>query len=445
MTLNYDPTGLDPANLITGEVHPLGVSDPAGIIPLEGAFFAADLVVEGTPTGGGALVTIDPLTGYTLSPMNLMVSIATGKEVFSYVVIQDPASFESITITYRGVGCQPDATLFAEINAADNPDLTDPTTWAQFKGQEGVSKPYAIDPSIRGLNFFEAMAVKFTDIIAAMGSTSASMMVVASQAVRGITRYADSAEVAAGVKENLAISPKTLKDALSGIIVKATGPESKTTNNSLAVTPLGVTQAMRRDYVIDSINGTNLGGSDGVTFDTLKNAIGHSITGGVTTITFNEDIYLPDELLFVTRKSIVLRGSSSSRKIIRSDGTLGCLLLTDNTTLRISRCTFEWGDSTGGGPSSQSPIHVGLNSSLFVAANAGDGVDVPVLTSLPGHTIPFVYVGINSFTAITDTVINGNGGGHNLLYNAGLPCGFHGASNTVTDINVNYNNGYHDS
>lgn len=153
MPLDYDPTGLNPANLITQEVQSLAVS--VAVQPVNGSFYVHDLVVEGEPVGGGAYQVLEKYKDYTFSPMYLTIAMGTGREVFSWILML--TDWNKVRITYRATGAQPDATLAQEVLNAQPFDMLNFGNWQSFRGEQGNVKPYVNEPELYGLPLLEAV------------------------------------------------------------------------------------------------------------------------------------------------------------------------------------------------------------------------------------------------------------------------------------------------
>lgn len=199
----FDPTASLPANYITNEVQS---STDAALFPLEGNFFLNDLVVESRPDNTSPYQVLTPGVGYFLGPLHLGPSAAIGREIFTYVVVT--TGHIDKRITYRAAGAVSDSTLSAEI-LASTIDRTDANAWRSIQGQQGTVKPYATDPSLRGLSFLEVVSQQLESLriaIETTGSNTASSTTV----TEGITRYATAAETTALTIGTAAITPSGL-------------------------------------------------------------------------------------------------------------------------------------------------------------------------------------------------------------------------------------------
>lgn len=114
----FDPTGVSPNNLVTGEQHTLVSGINRVAIPNYGAFYSDSMVVTDNANG-------QPLTANT-QYFQIMywdeASAITGKEVMCGIVVTDPNVSNDISLTYQVVGgvysniYQPLVDLIATIN-----------------------------------------------------------------------------------------------------------------------------------------------------------------------------------------------------------------------------------------------------------------------------------------------------------------------------------------
>lgn len=122
----FDPTAVDPDNLIENEVH--DVID-RGIFTLHGAFYKEGLVVEGYD--GVAWSTLVDGEDFTYSPLFLSVSAATGRQAFSYLVLLGVLhdEYEQVRLTYQAVGTYEDVNLLSLVTELTAPERELRSKW----------------------------------------------------------------------------------------------------------------------------------------------------------------------------------------------------------------------------------------------------------------------------------------------------------------------------
>lgn len=132
ITVVYDPTGVAPANLITNEIHS-SLTEP-DIFPVQGTFYAQGLIVSGVSTLSGETVILQQFIDFVFSPLYADMSAATGKEVYSYILLTNMPAWTSISLTYQAVGGIQDNVLLSQIIAAGVFDRTNIDNWLTFQG-----------------------------------------------------------------------------------------------------------------------------------------------------------------------------------------------------------------------------------------------------------------------------------------------------------------------
>ena len=121
----YDPTGLASANRIENEVH--SIID-RGIVLNHGPYFKNELMVEGFD--GSNWVPFTAQEHFTYSPMFTRASAATGKEVFSYIVLLIKLSdYQQVRVTYQALGQYEDTGILALVTTLSAQDRTRLSKW----------------------------------------------------------------------------------------------------------------------------------------------------------------------------------------------------------------------------------------------------------------------------------------------------------------------------
>lgn len=176
MPFTFDSTGADIANYVTGEVHVIDNTPGVGSLMVqpteETAFYKAGFIATGYNATYPAGLVLNPYKDYRYSPMYITYSAATGKEAFSYIVLQD-AIWDTVELEYHGVGGDLDATLFAEIVAAGAFDRLNPVSWVQFVGQMSTLNTKILDPEPSSQTFLEVLNTKLAMMIDAINNLPA--------------------------------------------------------------------------------------------------------------------------------------------------------------------------------------------------------------------------------------------------------------------------------
>lgn len=205
MTVSFDPTAAKAANQIHQESHSLTTS--VAIFPTEGQFYIKDLLVEGQRPDNSWEV-VNGTDGYFLSPLDMEMVQVVGKEVYTYLVIMK--TYDAVRITYRATGGRPDSTLLAEIQARGTFNRRAHTEWTIFRGQEGIVKPYARNPELRGLSAMEVLNSQLGDIVTELRESRAND---GTTTQKGIVRLATPTEAVTGVESDAVVTPEGLKVA----------------------------------------------------------------------------------------------------------------------------------------------------------------------------------------------------------------------------------------
>lgn len=133
-----DPTGVNPNNLVTGEIQTMPARTVRAVAPMYGAFFSDSLVVIDNATG----VTLTS-SQYYAAEMYSLPSYEFGQEICSIVMITDPTVSSSISLQYQALGGAYQTAQTAIIQQIYNLNLDDrPATWPAI-----IDKPDAFPPS----------------------------------------------------------------------------------------------------------------------------------------------------------------------------------------------------------------------------------------------------------------------------------------------------------
>jgi hypothetical protein len=135
---SLDPTGVNPDNLVSGEVKTMPNRKIRAVAPQYGAFFSKSLVVTDVATGKA--LTADQ---YYAAEMYEQPTLEYGQEICSIVMIVDPTVSSQVSLQYQALGGEYSSSQDAIINQLYNLSLDDrPVSWPNV-----VGKPDAFPPS----------------------------------------------------------------------------------------------------------------------------------------------------------------------------------------------------------------------------------------------------------------------------------------------------------
>ena len=162
MTLEYDPSGINPDNEIQDEIHIIHTDSDPVVIPKHHPFFKNTLAVRGTLKSTGIHQPLRYLVDYLLSPPYVSRSLATGKQIYSYIIILDTSLYSDIRLDYHSLGGLPDSTLWAEIedkkSTADVTLFKTVSFWADMQGEELSLLPHGISEKYHKKGVLEIIA-----------------------------------------------------------------------------------------------------------------------------------------------------------------------------------------------------------------------------------------------------------------------------------------------
>lgn len=129
---NLDPTGVDPDNLVLGEIHQMEHRAVRAIAPKHGAFFAESLRITDTVTG----VALVPGVQFYAAELYAMPSGRYGKEIDAVILIVDPNVADRITISYQALGGEFSTSAEAIMNMINNLNIDGrPVAWGAIVGK----------------------------------------------------------------------------------------------------------------------------------------------------------------------------------------------------------------------------------------------------------------------------------------------------------------------
>lgn len=133
-----DLTGVNPNNLVSGEVQTMPARQIRVVGPNYGPFYTQGLIVTD-------MATNLPLTPdqYYPAQLNTMPTLQSGLEVCSIIMITDPTVSANVSLQYQVVGGEYSASVTAIVDQIYNLNLDDrPAAWPAI-----IGKPNAFNPS----------------------------------------------------------------------------------------------------------------------------------------------------------------------------------------------------------------------------------------------------------------------------------------------------------
>lgn len=187
----------------------------------------------------------------------------------------------------------------------------------------------------------------------------------------------------------------------SGITKYATSPEARGIGNDTAITPLGLSVAFNRFYVVDGVNGTPSGGVDGLTFDTIANAINASPSGSYSLVTVVTDCTLSlSGSIMLNNKKVIVRGDVQARKLTLPDNHLVPAFVLSLSSLSFQRITIDWGKADAGVVDVNNRVFARLTGmSELVLGDTASALSNCIVNALSGNNDNFV-ISNNGFNNI---------------------------------------------
>ena len=193
----YDASGMNPANLIVQEVHPLA---DRGMFTLHGPFFEKGLLVEGFD--GASWTELKPYMDYTYSPVFSGVASSTGQEVFSYLVyIGDLSTYQSYRLTYQAVGQFEDLLLLGKVTELTQSERSLKEPWLN------ISNTFTVYPQVRDPILFQGNSLERLNTAFARVSTAIANAKNCS--TYPIERRMAALETGAGITPPTSVAPYT--------------------------------------------------------------------------------------------------------------------------------------------------------------------------------------------------------------------------------------------
>lgn len=177
--LNLDLSGTDPSNAFTAEVQVINTAVDRSVWPANHPFYINDgfFQVEGR-VGAGAWFPMSESTDFSFSPSFVEYTLATGKEIVSYLVVNN-SSITSVRINYRALGKYVDETVASEVLALTNAGKLDRSSVISWQRVKGLSPNYAptLDPNVIGRSAEELMYLGLERIRAAILNPNSSTII----------------------------------------------------------------------------------------------------------------------------------------------------------------------------------------------------------------------------------------------------------------------------
>jgi hypothetical protein len=134
-----DPTGVNPNNLVVGEIQTMPARKIRAVCTDYGAFFAASLVVTDMATNA-----VLNNTQYYAAEMYSQPSAEFGAEICSIIMITDPTVSANVSLQYQALGGEYSTSQTAIIQQIYNLNLDDrPVTWPALIGKPSFFPPSA--------------------------------------------------------------------------------------------------------------------------------------------------------------------------------------------------------------------------------------------------------------------------------------------------------------
>ena len=133
-----DPSGINPANLVVGEIHTTLNRTIRAVVTNYGAFFGSSMVIKDLATG----VNLNSSQWYP-AQLYTQPTLQYGAPIYSLIMITDPVVSDNIALTYQALGGAFSTSQQALVDYINNLDLDSrPASWPDI-----INKPDAFTPS----------------------------------------------------------------------------------------------------------------------------------------------------------------------------------------------------------------------------------------------------------------------------------------------------------
>lgn len=163
----YDRDATNSSNYLTDRIY--DVID-RGIIPVDGAFYDDDFKIEGR-YGDGAWVELKYGTDYVFSPLFVRVSAATGKLVYSYIVLtyKDISTYTQVKLDTRHVGEYEDSDVLNQVAKLTPEERLLVKDWLKIT-EINTYPSDTRDPTLKNKSVMEVVAAGLEKINSSLGA-----------------------------------------------------------------------------------------------------------------------------------------------------------------------------------------------------------------------------------------------------------------------------------
>lgn len=210
--LEYDPLANNTNNQFTGEILPVNADVDRSVWPENYPFFINDgyFKVEGRSGDTGAWTLIQESVDFHFSPQFSEYSVATGREVVSYIVL-NTTDYTQVRFSYKALGKYTDTVLLSEIaglSASNRLNRASVVSWKQVKGSPVNYHPLVRDPNVVDRSYEEITYLGLERILNAIQNPNSSTVILP----KDINQI------------YLALANKPSLDEVKALISGATGP-----------------------------------------------------------------------------------------------------------------------------------------------------------------------------------------------------------------------------
>src|SRR6185312_3856585 len=176
----FDPTGVNPNNLVVGELQSMPARKIRAVAPEYGPFYTQGLVITDMATN----LSLAPDQFYC-AELETMASVETGLEIMRIIMITDQTVSANISLQYQVVGGEYSASAQAIIDQIYNLNLDDrPAAWPVI-----IGKPAAFAPSAHLHDAGDLIGFEYT--VAALDRISKAILLGDEASHDAIYKYID--------------------------------------------------------------------------------------------------------------------------------------------------------------------------------------------------------------------------------------------------------------
>ncbi len=259
-----DPTGVNPNNLVVGEIQTMPVQAIRCIALNNGAFFTQGLVV----TDQNTHLPLNP-SQYYAGQMYEWPSAQFGLQVCSVIVITDPTVSSSVSVQYQAVGGEFSTTAFAIVQMVNALNLDNrPASWPFI-----IAKPAAFAPSAHLHAAGDLYGFEY--VVAALDRVRSAILLGDGAAMAALYNYVD---------QQLAVIGSNFATVSTSVGLRTTGYMDESMGTLTATGP-----ATTLDLSLATVFNVTLSANTGFVFETThlpNNIAGRAL--GFTVITTND-------------------------------------------------------------------------------------------------------------------------------------------------------------